>query len=681
MFNKILSSISTVSTSLTNNGAPSTFKFLINEKVETPGVSLFDLHNGKPKHGIINIPGITVPVSEIGALDVSVFVFKKSAANPNLTTFAQNAMRKLVSIRHPSVLRVLDSAENENGIYLATEHVVPITIIPRFKELPVHGLYQLVKGIQFIHEEVKLVHGSLDPANVFVTDNGGFRLAGFELARPKMDTNYTYEKHSLGAGFFKRLDCRDVNDVDLFGFVLIVHYLANGPATPPGVSDGASSLTGLVDAVIRGANKGEVRQILEEIIRNRKISTKLDFFQKSQVIEILEFLDSVHVRGDEAIKFLESLPNRLNSLSRDFQQGVMLDMLQSSVLSISSLVPSAVPVLVAIGSNMTSESFRQRLQPTIITLFSVQDRSVRFRLLGGLAQLAPLFDPKSLESGILVECLSGFTDSHPSIREQTLRGVIEIGLRISPSAVEKRVIPHLVKLLKDPEASIRTNAIVAIAKIAPRLELPDRQIEILGVAILAGLRDSFGPAKLVGLETLDAVPLETESDAKTIAVNYLPLVCVLLADSDPQVSTHATQVVERVLVILKRFAPKVTKQQPSAASLKMPDLVFPSTYSAPPAPIVASTLTSGVSPYASASSHSIPTSGPFASTDAFAAMAPSFPSGMTATRTPSIPAPAAPVPWQPPGKKTTMKDSDFDSFWDDVAPAKPSWPNDSNSLI
>lgn len=172
MFNKIISSISTVSSTLTNHGAPQSFKFLIEDKIEIPHSPLFHLYTGKPKNGILNIPGVPVPTAN-EPVEISVLVFKKSTSNAHLASFALTAMRKLVSIRHPSVVRVLDSAENETGIFIATEKIVPITIWPRFKDAPIHGIYQIVKGLQFIHEEVKVVHGSLDPCNIYVASSGG----------------------------------------------------------------------------------------------------------------------------------------------------------------------------------------------------------------------------------------------------------------------------------------------------------------------------------------------------------------------------------------------------------------------------------------------------------------------------------------------------------------------------
>lgn len=190
MLNKILSSISTV----TNQGAPANFKYMINEKIEFPN-SLFELYNGKPKSGM------GIPIQDSSKDDVTILIYRKSSnSNPN-SSFALTCMKKLISLRHPCILKVLDCGESDAGVFIATEHVVPLSLMPRnHRSVPLHGLFQIAKAIEFIHEEAKIFHGSIDPVNVFVTDAGSFRLGGFELARPKMDSNFYYDKRNVGSG-------------------------------------------------------------------------------------------------------------------------------------------------------------------------------------------------------------------------------------------------------------------------------------------------------------------------------------------------------------------------------------------------------------------------------------------------------------------------------------------------
>ena len=614
MFNRIISSISTV----TNQGAPSSFKFVINEKIEFSH-SLFELYSGKPKSGIINIPGIAVP--DLSKLDVSVFVYRKSGTQ---TTYALHAMKKLVSLRHPSVLRVLDCGESDSGIFIATEHVTPLTHIPRPpKQINFLGLFQLAKAIEFIHDEAKLVHGSLDPVNVFVTDGGSFRLGGFELARPSLDSNYFYEKRN--GVFSQRINCRDLGDIDTFGYVLIAHYLAQGQALPSGLPEGSSTtLTGLIEAVSRQTDDVNLRQLLAETARSRTVSSGLSFFRSNETVQICDFLDSIHMHGTEAPQFLETLPKRLARVPESVQEGVLLDLIITNVLSIASLVPPAVVVLTAIGARMSRDVFTSRMQQKMVELFSIQDRSVRFRLLAGLSDLIDLFEPSVMEKSILIETLSGFTDSHPSIREQTLKAVVEMAPKITISVVEKKLVPNVIKLLRDSEASIRTNAMVSIAKLAALLGSESSQRDLLAQVLVGGLKDTFTPARVVAIQSLQTYPVKSEVDAKRVVSEFFPLLCPLLLDGE--VGRQALEAMQECLKSVARFIPKDT--------------------SANSDPVRVSNTVSVVTP----------------------------------TTQPSPKPSVAPKVYD--NRKKAVPEPDFDSFWDDIAKPTPKPANlYSDSLI
>jgi SCY1-like protein 1 len=596
MLNKILSSISTV----TNHGAPVNFKFVIGDRIEYPN-ALFELYNGKPKNGIINIPGIP----DMTKLTVSILVYRKPGP---LAGLAANAMRKLLTLRHPSILKVLDSGESDSGIFIATEHVVPLPLVSRPSSVPMHSLYQIAKALAFLHEDAHLVHGTIDPVNVFVTDSGSYRLGGFELCKKSFDSSFFYEKRNLEPILlFRRIDCRDVSDIDTFQFVLLVHYLVHGPSLP--VPEGSTTLSSLIESITRKSPPSVV-QLLNDILRSRNVSPALTSFAGNETIQICDYLDSIHGHDiGEANRFLESLSGRLVRIDPSVQQSVILDLLLNNVVSITSLIPAALMVITEICANCPKDLFQCRIEPKFVDFFAIQDRSIRFRLLTSLPRLIDLFTPAVLEQNLLIETLSGFTDSHPSIREETLKGIVEMSKKINPAAIEKRIVPNLIKLLKDPEPSIRTNAMVSVAKVASLLGSEDRQKELLTCIIVGGLRDVFPACRCVALETLQTFPIKSEGDAKKVSAEFLPLVCPLLMD--PEVGRQAVNAIDQILTCIRKFSPSVTAPAPSRTTSVMPT---------------------------------------------------SFPESRR-----SVPS-ARPTVSRPATTATKIQDSDFDSFWNDVKP-------------
>lgn len=59
---------------------------------------------------------------------MSVFEYDfTDASKKNAKPFAQNALRKLRSTRHPDVLKFMDAVESETSIYIMTERVRPLS--------------------------------------------------------------------------------------------------------------------------------------------------------------------------------------------------------------------------------------------------------------------------------------------------------------------------------------------------------------------------------------------------------------------------------------------------------------------------------------------------------------------------------------------------------------------------
>lgn len=60
-------------------------------------------------------------------LPVSVFVFDSNQPpRRNLLPLAKNALRKLRTVRHPDVLKYIDTVDSDSTVYIMTERVKPL---------------------------------------------------------------------------------------------------------------------------------------------------------------------------------------------------------------------------------------------------------------------------------------------------------------------------------------------------------------------------------------------------------------------------------------------------------------------------------------------------------------------------------------------------------------------------
>ncbi len=132
------------------------------------GAGAFALHAGSQKSADKN--------------PVSIFVCSETDG-PTLAA-AAGSVKKLKTLRHPSVILFVDAHESEKAVLLATEPVEPLLLhLQNQNSLQdsylAWGILQVFRGVAFLHE-AGLVHGSLHAGSVFVTRGWEWKLFGFE---------------------------------------------------------------------------------------------------------------------------------------------------------------------------------------------------------------------------------------------------------------------------------------------------------------------------------------------------------------------------------------------------------------------------------------------------------------------------------------------------------------------
>lgn len=123
-------------------------------------------------------------ISQEDNSNCSIFSFDVNA-NKTYLPLAKNALRKLRTLRHPGVIKVLDTVETESYIYIATERLTPIRWFLKRKSLSPEtlkwGLYFVAKTVKFINDDASSVHGGLKAASIYASESGEWKLGGFEV--------------------------------------------------------------------------------------------------------------------------------------------------------------------------------------------------------------------------------------------------------------------------------------------------------------------------------------------------------------------------------------------------------------------------------------------------------------------------------------------------------------------
>ena len=106
------------------------------------------------------------------------------------------------TLRHPGVIKILDTVETEIYIYVATERVTPLEWPIRRKSLSTEtckwGLFTIANTLSFVNDEATSIHGNVRLSSIYTAQSGEWRLGGFEtLSNMKDDDAVIYRYGSF----------------------------------------------------------------------------------------------------------------------------------------------------------------------------------------------------------------------------------------------------------------------------------------------------------------------------------------------------------------------------------------------------------------------------------------------------------------------------------------------------
>ncbi|KAI1205178.1 ARM repeat-containing protein [Annulohypoxylon truncatum] len=505
----------------------------------------------------------------------SIFSFDVTANRARLP-LAKNALKKLRTMRHPGVIRVLDTVETDTYIYIATERVVPLRWHVKRKSLSPEtikwGLYSIASTIKFINDEGSSIHGSLRVASIYTSESGEWKLGGFEiLSNVKDDEAVIYRYGSLvpdsarytppelARSGWDAIKKSPHSAVDAYNFGTTIFEVFNGDflggdqvgqtkGIPPSMHAGYKRL---VNANPKA--RITVGAFLEQGRRSG------GFFDSS-LIKLTEGIDNLGVKSEtEKEAFLDDLDQLTDDFPEDFFKMKVLPELLKSV-EFGGGGPKAFGVVMKISTKLSNEDFEARVQPVVIRLFGNPDRAIRVCLLDNLPLMIDRLSQKVVNDKIFPNMVSGFTDLAPVVREQTLKSVLVIINKLSDRTINGELLKYLAKTANDEQPGIRTNTTICLGKIAKNLGASSRT-KVLIAAFTRSLRDPFVHARNAALMALTATgEYFTEEDCAT---KIMPSICPSLVDKEKLVRDQANKALEVYLQRIRK------------AAAAMPDTVQP----------------------------------------------------------------------------------------------------------
>ncbi|QSZ31803.1 hypothetical protein DSL72_001372 [Monilinia vaccinii-corymbosi] len=505
----------------------------------------------------------------------SIFSFDVTA-NKSRLPLAKNAVKKLRTLRHPGVIKVLDTVETDTYIYIATERVVPLRWHIKRKSMSPEtlkwGLFSIAQTIKFINDEASSVHGMLQVGSIYTSESGEWRVGGFEVLSNMNDTeaiiyNYgslvpdsrRYTPPELANSGWDLIKKHPIYATDSYNYGTLIFEVFNGDFTgseqagqtkniPPSMQ---SSYRRLVNSNPKA--RLSVAHFLEQGRRSGG-------FFATPLIKLTEGVDNLGMKTEtEREEFLSDLDELSNDFPEDYFKMKILPELLKSV-EFGGGGPKVFGVVMKISTKLTDDDFEAKVTPVVIRLFSSPDRAIRVCLLDNLPLMIDRLPQKVVNDQIFPQMVTGFTDLAPVVREQTVKAVLTIIGKLSDRTINGELLKYLAKTSNDEQPGIRTNTTICLGKIAKNIGVSTRS-KVLIAAFTRSLRDPFVHARNAALLAL-SVTVDSFND-DDCAGRILPALCPCLLDKEKLIRDQTNKTMD---VYLQRI-------RKSAAA--MPDTVLP----------------------------------------------------------------------------------------------------------
>ncbi|KAI9787814.1 MAG: hypothetical protein M1816_007462 [Peltula sp. TS41687] len=497
--------------------------------------------------------------------DCSILSFDISA-NKSRLPLARNALKKLRTLRHPGVLKVLDAVETDTYIYIATERVAPLIWHTRLKRLSVEtikwGLFTIAKTVKFINEEASSVHGNLRVSSIYTSQSGEWKLDGFELLSSMKEDDaiiYSYANREplsdlylppeVVKGGWDAIKRQPVTAVDSYAFGLLIYEAFTGDVVgsdtigdtrkvPPSMHQ---SYKRLLNANPKA--RLSVGHFLEQGLRSG------GFFE-TPLIRLTEGIESLDLKTDsERQQFLGELDEVPDDFPEDFLKTKVLPELLKSV-EFGGGGPKVFAAVMKLSAKLTEDEYQTHVTPVVVRLFAIPDRAIRVCLLDNLSLMIEHLPQKVVNDKIFPQMVSGFTDVAPVVREQTVKAVLTVVPKLSDRTTNGELLKYLARTANDEQPGIRTNTTICLGKIARNLGSNTRQ-KILAAAFTRSLRDPFVHARNAALMALAATAdVFTNEDCAT---RLLPAMCPSLIDKEKLVRDQANKTLDIYLQRVRAY--------------------------------------------------------------------------------------------------------------------------------
>ncbi|XP_060536590.1 N-terminal kinase-like protein [Cylas formicarius] len=499
--------------------------------------------------------------------EVSVFVYDIKTGSDAQLELAKSAIKRLKTLRHPSVLTFLDSLETDKNLYLATEYVEPLaphleklTLETPQKELYIAwGIFQITRALSFLNNDGNLRHHNVNIWSVFVNTSGEWKLGGVEYVSNVQDNHVTVCKVTHSLEVYDPPEKHDPTkqrlitkcSSDMWGLGCLIWEIFNGPLYQKknleNLEKVPKQLITLYSELV-SPNPSARPNPADIITRCRKLGG----YFKNDLVDTLLFLEEIQIKDkNEKNRFFSNLTPHLDNFPDSVCKHKILPQLITA-FEYGDAGSAVLAPMFKLGKLLEETEYQRKIVPCVVKLFGSNDRATRSRLLQQLEHFIGHLQASTVNDQIFPQIAHGFMDTNPTIREQTVKSVIHLAPKLSYNHLNVEVLRHFARLqAKDDQGGIRTNTTVCLGKIAQHLHPQIRQ-KVLISAFTRAMRDPFPPARNASVLALAA----TQQYYLLVEVSQriLPALCQLTLDPEKSVRDSVFRTIKGFLGKLEKVS-------------------------------------------------------------------------------------------------------------------------------
>ncbi|CAB3987180.1 SCY1 2 isoform X2 [Paramuricea clavata] len=553
--------------------------------------------------------------------EVAVFVFEKKVLEKMEKKSAElilEAMKAgpthLARLRHPRLLVVQHPLEeSRDSLAFATEPVFSCLsnilgdhenftpAVPKeIKEYElydvekVYGLYQIVEGLIFLHNDAKRLHGNLTAQSVVITKNGQWKIAGLHFSKVATSADAEFQVSFNCQGWESQLNplCQPelnytapehilsrtcTTSADLFSLGMLIYAVYNGGKPLCDCQGDIVTYKRHVEKITRNPPAlGDVPTEFQDQVKCL-LSVSPDVRPDAHQISKVRYFDNV---AAQTLHYLDTLIQRDNMTKSQFFKSLykIISMLPKRVViqrvlphlclefSNHTMIPFVLPNVLLIAESCTNEEYNELIFPQLKPVLKIQDPiQVVLILLRKMDLLLTKTPKEAVQFHVLPMVFQALEAPSDQVQELALTITPSFSKMIEYSAMKHSIIPRIKTLcLKTQTFSVRVNCLVCLGKI---MEFLDKFIiidEIFPLLLDIPTREPAICMAILGIYKQTTIYKKLSLDKDYIAKSALPFLLPLAVEP----GLNITQFTQFMSVIREMVSRVETEQKAKLQQLK-----------------------------------------------------------------------------------------------------------------